>query len=66
MTNPSFIKKNKDALRWCRSRRATIKFKDSDKGILCLVDVGGFQYMDTTIVKTVNWLIKAEKEMSAK
>lgn len=63
---PTFIRKNKDALRWCRTRRATIKFKDCDKGIMCLVDVSGFSHIDTTIVKTVNWLIKAEIEMRSK
>jgi hypothetical protein len=63
---PSFVKKNKDALRWCRNRRATIKFKDSDTGVVCMVDVSGFQCIDKTMVKAVNWLIKAEKEMKTK
>ena len=63
---------NKDALRWCKTRRATVQFDDWKKikrkvkgvpdGVSCCVSLGEIFIIDKTLIKTVQkWIDEVEK-----
>jgi hypothetical protein len=68
----SFCRNNKEALRWCCSRKATIQFanwknlkrkKWIPDGVTCCVALGRLVKIDKTLLKTVNvWIRQFNKE----
>ena len=69
---------NKEALRWCMARKATIQFanwklirkkRNLPEGVTCSVALGRLIKIDKTLIKTVNVWIKQfnkEKEIDMK
>ena len=63
---------NKEALRWCSSRKATIQFANwkaikkkryIPEGVTCSVALGRLIKIDKTLIKTVNaWIKQMRKE----
>ena len=50
---------NKDALRWCKTRRAKIIFNEmDDSGIVCVVFLGKREKYGKTLIQAVNNWIK--------
>jgi hypothetical protein len=66
---------NKEALRWCMSRRATVQFanwksirgkRNLPEGITCSVSLGRLVKIDKSLIKTVNlWIKQFNKEQEA-
>jgi hypothetical protein len=72
MKKSTFCKNNKEALRWCSSRKAIIQFanwqnikkkKNIPAGVTCCVALGRLIKIDKTLIKTVNvWIKQFNKE----
>jgi len=72
--NKKICQNNKEALRWCSSRRAMVQFanwknirkkKNIPEGITCAVFLGRLVKIDKTLIKTVNaWIKQFQKEQS--
>jgi len=76
MAKPRLCSNNKEALRWCRSRMATIQFANwkllknnmawIPEGVTCCVFLGRLYKIDKTLIKTVNqWISDAISQHKA-